>query len=485
MYDKLIFEMGNGQKNTVSLPENDFPVDNINIPQKYLRSSSPALPEVAEIDVMRHFVNLSGKNHHILKDIYPLGSCTMKYNPIVNEEIAAKPEFLGLHPYQDIEDCQGIMSIIYELQEMLRIIAGFDSISLTPVAGAHSEFAGMMIIREYHSHRGNDKKKNILIPDSAHGTNPASCTLSGFNTVEIKSGEDGEIDIEDLRSKTDSATAGIMITNPNTLGIFESRFDEIAEIIHSVDGLIYMDGANLNALMGIVKPGNIGCDILHFNLHKTFSTPHGGGGPGSGGVAVNKKLSDYLPPFVVNKKDGQFVFERPDKTMGAMHMYMGNINVMIKAWAYIKAMGEDGLKYASEMAVINANYIKSALKDIYELPFKTQTMHEFVLSGSRHKKEYGIRTLDIAKRMLDKGIHAPTVYFPLIVSEALMIEPTETESIETLDRFIEIMKEIDKEAKESPGDLKKAPVTTPVGRLNELKAMKNLDVNYYKRDSNV
>ncbi len=481
MYDKLIFELSNSIENHISLPENNYGIDEDNlINKKFLRDSMPDLPTVSEIDVLRHFVNLSIKNHHILKGFYPLGSCTMKYNPVINEDIASFEGFTELHPYQDEEDVQGILKIIYELQEQLADISGFSTVSLMPVAGAHSEFAGMMLIRAYHKSKNLSNKKYILIPDSAHGTNPASCILSGFQTINVKSDENGEIDIDDLKSKVNEETAGIMITNPNTLGIFESKIKEIADIIHSVDALIYMDGANFNALMGIVKPGEIGCDIMHFNLHKTFATPHGGGGPGNGGVAVNDKLAKFLPSFFVEKNNDNYSFGHNEQTIGALHMFFGNVNIMIRAWAYIKVMGGNGLAEVTENAIINANYLRSKLEKIYNIQYDTPTLHEFVINGSNMKKEFKVKTLDIAKRLLDYGIHAPTVYFPLIVNEALMIEPTETESINSLDLFIDIMKKIFEEAQNNPELLLNAPTNTPVSRLNDIKALKEFNTNYYK-----
>jgi len=483
MYDKLIFKLSKEGRNTTSLPDNNYGNDIGDcIDKRFLRNGKIALPEVAEIDVLRHFINLSYKNHNILKGFYPLGSCTMKYNPIINEEIASNEKLLELHPYQDEEDIQGALQIMYELQEMLMEISGYAGITLMPVAGAHSEFTGMMMMREYFLYKKENRKK-ILIPDSAHGTNPASCTLAGFIPVQIKSNINGEIDLNILKEKMDNDTVGIMMTNPNTLGVFETHFDEIAEIVHSKGGLVYMDGANLNALMGIVKPGQIGADILHFNLHKTFSTPHGGGGPGAGGIAVIEKLRDFLPPDIVVLEDGQYGFKSPEHTIERLHAFYGNFNVMVKAWAYIKIMGKEGIKEASEMAIINANYLKKNLEDIYDIPFKSPVLHEFVISGKKHKLEYNVSTLDIAKRILDFDMHAPTIYFPLIVSEAIMIEPTETESKETLDKFIEIMKIIDREAKENKDVLKNAPSKTPVGRLNEIKALKDFNVNYYMENN--
>lgn len=478
MYDKPIFELSDSERTGAVYPVNVFSMTlEENIDKRFLRKECPRLPQNAEIDVMRHFIALGAKNHHILKGFYPLGSCTMKYNPVLNEDIAGNEGFTEMHPYQSSDDMQGILRIMKELQDMLLDISGFGAISLQPVAGAHSEFAGMMIIREYMLSRG-EKRSKILMPDSAHGTNPASCTLAGFNTVQLKSDSRGEIDLAELEKNMDEDTAGIMITNPNTLGIFETGIDKIAEIVHKKGGLVYMDGANLNALMGMVKPGRIGCDMMHFNLHKTFSTPHGGGGPGSGGIAVVSELKDFLPPFVIEEKEGRYTPVRPSKSIGSLHHYMGNVNIMIRAWAYLRIVA-NGVSDVTRNAVINANYLKKKLKDVFDLEYDMPTLHEFVLSGSRHKRDYGIAILDIAKRLLDYGMHAPTVYFPLIVPEALMIEPTETESRETLDAFIEAMKSIDDEAKTDPDKLHNAPVNTPVSRLNEIKALKDLNVNYY------
>jgi glycine dehydrogenase subunit 2 len=479
MYDRLIFKLSDENSNIVSLPENNFPLEVSNCIKENLRKDEPNLPTVSEIDVLRHFVLLSNKNHHLQKGFYPLGSCTMKYNPVVNEEISSNPKFTKLHPYQDEEDVQGILEIMYELQDMLLKVTGFDGISLQPVAGAHGEFAGMMIISDYFKSKG-EKRSKILIPDSAHGTNPASATLSGFRSVQIKSDSSGEIDLE---KNMDEDTAGIMITNPNTLGIFESKIEKISEIVHGKGGLIYMDGANMNALMGIVKPGKIGFDILHLNLHKTFSTPHGGGGPGAGGVAVVESLKEFLPPYIVKFENGKYFLDYPKNSIGSLHSFYGNVNIMVRAWAYLKIMGSDGLKEATEMAIVNANYIKRKLLDIYDLPYKTETMHEVVFSGRKHKKDYNVTTLDIAKRLLDYGFHAPTVYFPLIVSEAIMIEPTETESKETLDGFIDAMKSIDEESKNEPEKVKNAPSNTPVSRPDDIYALKNLYVNWYRENN--
>ncbi len=448
------------------------------IPEKYHRSEDAAFPEVTEGEVMRHYVGLSVKNHHIDKGFYPLGSCTMKYNPKLNDKAASFAGFVNVHPMAPCNTAEGSLQLLYDLGEYLKEISGFDAVSLQPAAGAQGEFVGLLIMRAYHKDQGNVRKK-VLIPDSAHGTNPASVALAGYETVQIKSNEEGIISADEVRSVMDEEVAGLMLTNPNTLGLFESNIEEIADIIHGAGGLIYMDGANLNAQMGIVKPGKIGFDILHFNLHKTFSTPHGGGGPGAGAVGVVAKLADYLPAPVVNKSgEGKFFmdFDRP-KSIGPVHTFYGNFANSVRGYAYIRNLGERGLRRVSEYAVINANFLKALIKDEYEIPYNRTCMHEFVLSCSRQKKQ-GARALDLAKRILDFGFHSPTVYFPLIVSEAFMIEPTETESRETLEEFAKVLINISKEAGENPEHLKDAPHNTPVRRLDEVSAARNLDINY-------
>ncbi|RLC50883.1 MAG: aminomethyl-transferring glycine dehydrogenase subunit GcvPB, partial [Candidatus Cloacimonadota bacterium] len=436
---------------------------------------------VSELDMMRHFIELSGKNHCIEKGFYPLGSCTMKYNPKINETLVRNSGFSQFHPFQSEKTVQGALEILYELQKDLAEISGFEQVSLQPTAGAHGEFTGLKIIRAYHLLKGNTHKKKIILPDSAHGTNPASATMNGFEIVEIKSNEKGEVDIEALRKAVDENTAGFMLTNPNTLGIFESQIEEISKIIHSVDGLMYMDGANFNAILGIVKPGEIGFDIMHYNLHKTFSTPHGGGGPGSGPVGVREDLVKFLPVPLVAKKENQYYLDygNAETSIGKIHAFYGNFAVCVRAYIYIKMLGIKGIKRISENAVINANYIMKKLENYYEIPYKDNyCMHEFVASGNWQKAKYGIKTLDIAKRILDKGYHAPTIYFPLIVHEAIMIEPTETESKETLDEFISAMIEIAKECEENPEVVKSAPNNTPVKRVDDTYAVRNLNVKF-------
>ncbi len=464
-----------------------LPVNNVNIklenciPTEFSRKDEARLPEVSELDVMRHFLELSQMNHCIEKGFYPLGSCTMKYNPKINETLARNDGFNNLHPFQDENTVQGALEILYDLQESLAEISGFAEVTLQPVAGAHGEFAGLKVMKAYHDSNNNPHKNKIILPDSAHGTNPASVVLAGFEVVEIKSNDRGLVDIDDLRSHVDENTAGFMLTNPNTLGLFETQVEEIAEIVHSVDGLMYMDGANFNAILGIVKPGEMGFDIMHYNLHKTFATPHGGGGPGSGPIGVRKDLAKFLPTPMVNKKDDKYFldYSHEETSLGKVHSFFGNFAVNLRAYIYIKMLGAKGLRRVSENAVINANYIQKKLEKYYDIPFKDQyCMHEFVASGVWQKEKYGINTLDIAKRILDKGYHAPTIYFPLIVPEAMMIEPTETESMETLDDFINAMIEIAKECEETPDLLKNAPLNTPVKRVDDTLAVRQLNVKF-------
>ena len=479
---KTIFEKSVPGRKGFTLPENEINLNMENyLPTKFFRKEEIKLPQVSELDVMRHFIELSEKNHCIEKGFYPLGSCTMKYNPKINETLARNAAFSQIHPFQGEKTIQGALEVLYELQKDLAEISGFKQVSLQPVAGAHGEFAGLKIIRAYHLYNGNSHKKKIILPDSAHGTNPASATMNGFEIVEIKSNEKGQVDIEALRKAVDENTAGFMLTNPNTLGIFESQIEEISEIIHNVDGLMYMDGANFNAILGIVKPGEIGFDIMHYNLHKTFSTPHGGGGPGSGPVGVREDLVKFLPVPLVNKKDNQYYLDyaHAKTSIGKIHSFYGNFAVCLRAYIYIKMLGVKGIKRISENAVINANYLMKKLENYYEIPYKdVYCMHEFVASGNWQKAKFGVKTLDIAKRILDKGYHAPTIYFPLIVHEAIMIEPTETESKETLDEFISAMIDIAKECEENPELVKNAPSNTPVKRVDDTYAVRNLNVKF-------
>ncbi len=477
---KTIFEKNSIGRKGYTLPKNDVKEKEY-IPKKFLRAEDAKLPEVSELDVMRHFIEISHMNHFIEKGFYPLGSCTMKYNPKINETLARNNSFNNLHPYQDEDTTQGALEIMYELQKDLTEISGFKQVTLQPVAGAHGEFAGLKIMKAYHELKGNSHKKNILLPDSAHGTNPASAVLAGFKVVEIKSNKKGLVDIENLKEQVDENTAGFMLTNPNTLGLFETQVEEIAKIIHDVDGLMYMDGANFNALLGIVKPGEIGFDIMHYNLHKTFSTPHGGGGPGSGPIGVREDLIKFLPVPLIEKDEDKFFLDYSNKStsLGRVHPYFGNFLVNLRAYIYLKMLGLTGLKRISENAVINANYLQKKLSEYYKIPHKDNyCMHEFVASGDWQKEKFGIKTLDIAKRILDKGFHAPTIYFPLIVSEAMMIEPTETESLETLDEFIDAMIEIAQECEVKPDLLKNAPSKTPVKRVDDTLAVRKLNVKF-------
>ena len=435
----------------------------VDVPDK-LKRKSLNIPNLEEWQVVRHYTRLSQMNYAVDINTYPLGSCTMKYNPKLNEEIAKW--FSYLHPYQEESTVQGALQIMYELQEMLKKITDMDDFTLQPAAGAHGEFTGMLLVRAYHEYKGElEKRRNVLLPDSAHGTNPASAAMAGFNVIEIPSNEKGMVDLEALEAATDDTTAAFMITNPNTLGIFEEEILEIAKIMHKNGALLYYDGANLNAIMGITSPGIMGFDIVHLNLHKTFSTPHGGGGPGSGPVGVRGELVDFLPVPIVRYDGEKYYLDYDVKhTIGKVRSFYGNFGVMVKAWAYIKRLGGEGLKNATIRAVLNSNYLKERIKGYYELPHKDLRKHEFVV------KPKNARALDVAKRLLDFGVHAPTVYFPLIVHEALMIEPTESENKETLDKFADIMLQIAKEAEEEPKLLEEAPHNTAIKRVDDVLA---------------
>lgn len=486
MLEKTIFELSSAGRKGHPLPACDVPAKAINqlIPEKHMRQNLSGLPQVSEIDAMRHFVRLSTLNHHVDKGFYPLGSCTMKYNPKINEDMSRLPGFTGLHPLQDAADMQGALRLMTELGDYLCRIAGLDAITLQPVAGAHGELTALMMIRAYHLKNGNPRSK-ILIPDSAHGTNPASATLCGYQSVQIKSNAQGLLDPEDLKAHLDNEVAALMLTNPNTLGLFEKNICTLTKMVHDVGGLVFMDGANLNALMGIVRPGDMGIDAMHFNLHKTFAAPHGGGGPGGGGVACTKALEAFLPVPTIgarNVSNGSkqveyyLDYDRPE-SIGRVHSFFGNFLVMVKAYTYIRMLGADGVKAVSENAIINANYIMRSLEGIYDLPYKAHCKHECVFSGVKFRDK-GVKTLDIAKRLLDYGYHAPTIYFPLIVPEAIMIEPTETESKETLDAFIDAMKNIAREIETNPEIVKSAPNNTPIGRLDDVKAVKEPKLRY-------
>lgn len=473
--ENLIFEISRPGRIAYSLPKCDVPETRLEelIPVEYIREKEPELPEVSEVDAVRHFVRLSRKNYGVDTGFYPLGSCTMKYNPKINEDIAALKGLSSVHPYQAEETVQGCLEIMYKTSEMLAEITGMSKVSLQPAAGAHGELTGLLIMRAYHRSNGDDKRRKILVPDSAHGTNPASAAIAGFEVIQVKSNERGNVDIEELEALMQDDVAGLMLTNPNTLGLFEEQITEISDIVHKKGGLLYYDGANANAIMGITRPGDMGFDIVHLNLHKSFSTPHGGGGPGSGPIGVTKMLEPFLPFPIVECKDGCYYldYDRP-LSIGKVKSFYGNFSVIVKAYAYILSMGPDGLRRASETAVLNANYIMEKLKKYYTLPYDRTCKHEFVLSADK-QKNIGVSALDIAKRLIDYGFHPPTVYFPLIVKEALMIEPTETESKENLDRFIEAMIKIADEAAENPETVKNAPSTTVIGRLDEVKAARN------------
>lgn len=476
---KLIFEMSREGRVAYSLSECDVPevaLDEL-IPSSYLRSAPAELPEVYEVDVIRHYTELSRRNFGIDNGFYPLGSCTMKYNPKINEDTARFAGFAKIHPYQPESSIQGALELMYTLQNDLAALTGMDQVTLQPAAGAHGEWTGLMMIRAYHEARGEVRTK-VIVPDSSHGTNPASATAAGLDTITIKSNEDGLVDLDALRAAVGPDTAALMLTNPSTLGLFEEHILEIADIVHEAGGLLYYDGANSNAIMGITRPGDMGFDVVHLNLHKTMSTPHGGGGPGAGPVGVKQKLIPYLPkPIVVKKDDGSFAFDynRP-ASIGRVKAFYGNFGILVRAYTYIRTYGPEGLRTVSECAVLNANYMMHRLAPYFDIPYSRVCKHEFVMSGTP-LKQYGVRTLDVAKRLLDFGFHPPTIYFPLNVEECMMIEPTETESKETLDEFIDTMIRIAEEAKENPEILLNAPYSTHVRRLNETQAARKPVLN--------
>jgi len=477
MSEPTVYELSSEGRFGIKFPALDVP--ETKIPDNILREDLP-LPQLSELDVIRHFTNLSHLNYSIDEGFYPLGSCTMKYNPRINEVTARFRGFTNTHPFQPIDTIQGNLAAMYFLQELLKEITGFDAATLQPAAGAHGEFVGGLIISAYHKFRNDNLRTNIIIPDSAHGTNPATSNMSGFDIVTIPTDNRGNIDLSALSEACNESTAGLMLTNPNTLGLFEENVLEIIDIVHTAGGLVYGDGANLNALLGIVKPGELGFDIMHINLHKTFSTPHGGGGPGSGPVVVANHLADFLPePIVGIIEDGNdeipplYGFINPKNSIGRMKTFHGHFGIIVRALTYILMQGKDGLREISDHAVLNANYLMALLKDHYTLPFDRTCMHEFVLEGV-WKDVHGVHALDVAKRLMDYGFHPPTNYFPLNVNEALMIEPTETENKQTLDLFVDAMISIAKEAHDTPELLTTAPHNTPVKRLDEVKAAKDL-----------
>lgn len=480
--EPLLFELSSPGRVGVRLPELDVP--KVSLPEEFLRNDL-TLPEVSEVDVVRHFTHLSQLNYSVDGGFYPLGSCTMKYNPKVNEELARLPGFTQLHPYQDEGTVQGALQLMYELQQYLAEISGLPGVSLQPAAGAHGELTGMLIIRAYHRQGGDMGRTRVLVPDSAHGTNPATAAMCGYSVVTVKSDERGNIDAAELERLMDESVAGLMLTNPNTLGLFEEQILQVADIVHKKGGLIYCDGANMNALLGTAKPGELGMDVLHYNLHKTFSTPHGGGGPGAGATAVTEQLEPFLPVPLVARKEltnpsnpyyYYLGYDRP-LSIGRVRSFYGNFNVMVKAYAYIRSLGAEGLRQVAEDAVLNANYILHRLKEAYDLPYDRPCLHECVFSGQRQAR-MGVHTLDIAKRLIDYGFHPPTIYFPLIVKEALMIEPTETESLSTLDSFVEAMLRIAKEAETEPEVVKSAPHTAPITRLDEVTAARKPNLRW-------
>jgi glycine dehydrogenase subunit 2 len=475
----LIFEKSSEERTGFRIPKLDIEKTEIELDSKYLRKEEPNLPQVHELEIVRHYDSLERLNHSVDKGFYPLGSCTMKYNPIFADEITNWERFKFIHPYQDLNTMQGSLEIMYNLQHYLAEITGMNCVTLQPAAGAHGELTGMLIIKKYIEEQGYKNKTKVIVPDSAHGTNPASAKMAGYDVIQVKSDKYGRVDLEEFKKIMNDEVAAVMLTNPNTLGLFEKDILKISEIAHDHNALMYYDGANLNAIMGKVRPGDNGFDVVHLNLHKTFSTPHGMGGPGSGPVGVKEYLKDYLPvPTIEHDEEGKFYFNYEiEKSIGQTRSFYGNFLVLLRAYVYILSMGRDGLKKASEMAVLNANYMRKKLSEFMTIAYPGLCKHEFVVEGT-FLKEYDVKTLDFAKRMLDYGIHPSTIYFPLIVKEAMMIEPTETESKGTIDEVIEIFKNITEEAKQNPRLLKDAPFSTPVKRLDELKANKELKVRF-------
>lgn len=484
LYAPLIFELSRKGREGYSLPSDNLGQDKYKpcqLPAHLLRQEAPAsLPEVDELTAARHYTNMSGNNFGVDTGFYPLGSCTMKYNPKINEEVAALTGFTDVHPAQPAETLQGSLHLYHHLAAMLAEVGGMHAFTLNPYAGAHGELTGLMVIRTYHQRRGDHKRVKIIVPDSAHGTNPASAAVCGLQIVQVKSTAQGTVDLEDLRTKLGDDIAGMMMTNPNTLGIFEKDIPEIARLVHECGGLMYYDGANLNPMMGVCRPGDMGFDVMHINLHKTFSTPHGGGGPGSGPVGVRKGLEDYLPnPQVYfDEVEQQYAMRFSKEALGSISSWLGNFGILVRAYAYLLTLGHEHIAQAAKLSVLNANYIKEQLKDYYELPIEGLCKHEFVFDGLR--AEYGgdhhepdhATTLQVAKRLLDFGFHAPTIYFPLLFHEAMMIEPTENESKETLDRFIEVLKNIAIEARDNRESLRTAPHCTPISRPDDVKAVR-------------
>ncbi len=474
-YDKLIFEISNENRLGYSLP--DFGIKDYAIEESLKRKEEPILPEVSEFEAVRHYTNVSFKNFGVEKGFYPLGSCTMKYNPKINEDMSSLPGF-NIHPYQPTKSIQGVLEVYYETQRILSELSGLHTFTLNPYAGAHGELVGLMIMKKYHQDRSDFKRTKVIVPDSAHGTNPASASVAGFESVEVKSNPDGTVNLEDLKSVLNDEIAGIMLTNPNTVGIFEKDIIEIGRLVHDAGGLLYYDGANFNPILGVARPGDMGFDIMHINIHKTFSTPHGGGGPGSGPVGVKEHLVKYLPSPVVVKGDNEFYIEDENETsIGQISHFYGNIGIILKAYTYLLTIGKENFNQIGKLSVLNANYIKESLKDDFLLPIKGICKHEFVFDGLKDKST-GVTTLDVAKRLLDYDVHPPTIYFPLVVKEALMIEPPETESKDTMDGFIQVMRTVAEEARTNPDLVKNAPYNTTVKRLDEAQAARNPIVKY-------
>ena len=478
---KTIFEKSNGVD---GISVGDVELGAQFISEELIRKDIIGLPQLSELDVMRHYKELSDRNFCIEKGFYPLGSCTMKYNPVINEEIASMKEFAGLHPLQPADTCQGALEVYYGVQQSLAALTGLSEFTLNPCAGAHGELTGLMIIRAYHESRNDLKRTKVIIPDSAHGTNPASAAVCGLEVIEVKSTAEGLVEVADLKellADHSEEIAAMMMTNPNTLGLFEKEIPEIAKLIHECGGLMYYDGANLNPMLGVSRPGDMGFDVMHINLHKTFSTPHGGGGPGSGPVGVREGLEQFLPtPRVVMDEENEMLKVETgnyDKSLGSVGAFFGNFGVILRAYTYILSLGRDNVKMVGPLATLNANYIKESLKDFYELPIGGLCKHEFVFDGLKDKST-GVTTMDVAKRLLDYGYHAPTIYFPLLFHESLMIEPTENESKETIDGFISVMKTIAQEAKENPELVKSAPHNTPIGRVDDVLAAKHPVVTF-------
>jgi len=475
-YEPPIFELSGPGKIGASLPGLDVPV--AALPQELLRDDNlPGFPELSETEVTRHFTRISQRNYAIDTGMYPLGSCTMKYNPKLHEEAARLPGFALAHPMQTEEQSQGALQLMYELQQYLGEISGFDAVSLQPAAGAQGEFTGILVFRAYHLDHGDDGRVEILCPDSAHGTNPATAAMVGMRVVEVKTDKRGNVDLDDLKAKLSPRTAGLMLTNPNTLGLFDEHVREVARLVHEAGGLMYGDGANFNAILGIVKPREVGFDFMHYNLHKTFTTPHGGGGPGSGAVGCTSELAPYLPGPLAAKEGERYVFQQPEKSIGRVKAFWGNFGMLVRAWTYIRTLGAAGLKEVSENAVLNANYLRVKLQGVYPVAYDRTCMHEVVLKGQL-KEAPQARTLDIAKRLIDYGFHPPTVYFPISVPESIMIEPTETESKRNLDQFIDAMLKIAQEAAEDISILKTAPTSAPVRRLDEVGAARKPILKY-------